>query len=118
RLFLDGRLLIDDPGIALKTQSVTLSLVAGQLHALRVDYAANRPEQATPGQLSMTGLIGSKVCLGWEHPADVVPAAMQEAAALAKRSDAAVVVVRDYRNEHADLPSLTLSNEQDLLVQT
>jgi beta-glucosidase len=30
----------------------------------------------------------------------------------------AVVVVRDYRNEHADLPSLTLSNEQDLLVQT
>ena len=26
-------------------------------------------------------------------------------------------VVRDYRNEHADLPSLTLSNEQDLLIQ-
>jgi beta-glucosidase len=30
----------------------------------------------------------------------------------------AVVVVRDYRNEHADLPNLTLSNEQDLLVRT
>jgi len=48
----------------------------------------------------------------------MVPPAMQEAAALAARSDVAVVVVRDYRNEHADLPSLTLSNEQDLLVQT
>ena len=42
---------------------------------------------------------------------------MQKAAALARRSDVAVVVVRDYRSEHADLPSLTLSNEQDLLVQ-
>jgi beta-glucosidase len=39
-------------------------------------------------------------------------------AALAARSDVAVVVVRDYRNEHADLPSLMLSNEQDLLVRT
>src|SRR6266704_2526026 len=48
----------------------------------------------------------------------MVPPAMQEAAALAARSDVAVVVVRDYRNEHADLPSLTLSNEHDLLVQT
>jgi len=48
----------------------------------------------------------------------MVPPAMQEAASLAARSDVAVVVVRDYRNEHADLPSLTLSNEQDLLVQT
>jgi len=43
---------------------------------------------------------------------------MQEAAALAGRSDVAVVVVRDYRNEHADLPGLTLSNEQVLLIQT
>jgi beta-glucosidase len=65
----------------------------------------------------MSGLIGSQVRLSWEHPADVVPSAMQEAAALAGQSDVAVVVVRDYRSEHADLPSLTLSNEQDLLIQ-
>jgi len=52
-----------------------------------------------------------------EHPAGVVPPGMQEAAALAGRSDVAVVVVRDYRSEHADRPSITLSNEQDLLVQ-
>ncbi len=66
----------------------------------------------------MSGLIGSQVRLGWDHPANVVPSAMQEAAALAARSDVAVVVVRDYRSEHTDLPSLTLPNEQDLLIQT
>src|SRR2546430_5747602 len=65
----------------------------------------------------MTSLMGSQVCLGGKHPAGVVPPEMQEAAALAGRSDVAVVVVRDYRNEHTDLPSLTLSHEQDLLVQ-
>ncbi|HEX6553211.1 MAG TPA: glycoside hydrolase family 3 C-terminal domain-containing protein [Ktedonobacteraceae bacterium] len=119
RLFLDDRLLIDDPGITLGTRSVTLQLVAGQPYSLQIDYAADRPEQYTPvpGELSISGLIGSKVRLGWEHPANAIPSAMQEAAALARRSDVAVVVVRDYRNEHADLPSLTLPNEQDLLIQ-
>ncbi len=120
RLFLDDQLLIDEPGITLATQSVTMHLVAGQPHALRIEYAADRPEQYAPipGELSVAGLIGSKVRLGWEHPADTIPPAMQEAAALAGRSDVAVVVVRDYRNEHADLPGLTLPNEQDLLIQT
>jgi beta-glucosidase len=119
RLYLEGQLLIDDPGMTLATHSVTMQLVAAQPHALRIDYAADRPEQRTPvpGDPSTVGMIGSKVRLGWEHPADAIPSAMQEAAALAGRSDVAIVVVRDYRNEHADLPSLRLSNEQDLLIQ-
>ncbi len=119
-LYLDDQLLIDDPGITLITQSVALHLVADQPRILRIDYAADRPEQYTPvpGALSISALIGSKVLLGWEHPDDAVAPAMQEAAALAARSDVAIVVVRDYRSEHADLPSLTLSNEQDLLVRT
>jgi beta-glucosidase len=96
-----------------------LRLVADEPHTLRIDYAADRPEQyaPVPGEISASGLIGSKVRLGWEHPADMIPPAIQEAAEIASRSDVAVVVVRDYRNEHADLPSLTLSNEQDLLVR-
>jgi beta-glucosidase len=119
RLYLDGQLLIEGPGVTLETQSVTMHLVAGQPHALRIEYAADRPEQHTPlpGEVSTAGMIGSKVRLGWQHPADAIPSAMQEAAVLARLSDVAVVVVRDYRNEHADLPSLTLSNEQDLLIQ-
>src|SRR6266536_4810063 len=117
RLYLDGQLLIDDPGVTLQTQSVTLSLEAFQPHALQIDYAADRPEQVAPEGISMTSVTGSQVCLGWKHPAGVIPPGMQEAAALAGRSDVAVVVVRDYRSEHADRPSITLSNEQDLLVQ-
>ncbi len=118
RLFVDGSLLINDPGIILHTQSVTLALIANQRYELRIDYSADRPEQVSPGQISTSGLIGSQVCLGWEHPVNALPSAIQEAAELANRSDVAIVVVRDYRSEHADLPSLTLSNEQDLLVQT
>ncbi len=120
RFFLDGQLLIDDPGSTLQTESVTLSLVAGQSYSLRIEYAADSPEQTASltGELGMATLTGAKLRFGWEHPADVIPPAIQEAAALAGRSDVAVVVVRDYRSEHADLPSLTLPNEQDLLVQT
>jgi beta-glucosidase len=120
RFFLDGRVLIDDPGISLQTQSVTLPLVAGEHYTLRIEYAADRPEQyaPVPGELSTFALIGAKVRFGWEHPADGIPSAIQEAAALARQSDVAVVVVRDYNSEHADRPGLTLPNEQDLLVQT
>jgi len=120
RFFVDGRVLIDDPGISLQTQSVMLPLVAGEHYALRIEYAADRPEQyaSVPGELSTFALIGAKVRFGWEHPVDGIPSAIQEAAALARKSDIAVIVVRDYNSEHADRPGLTLPNEQDLLVQT
>ncbi len=120
RLYLDDQLLIDDPGITLETRSVMRHLVASEQHTLRIEYAADRPEQyaPVPGELSTFALIGAKVRFGWEHPVDAVPSAMQEAAALARKSDVAVIVVRDYNSEHADRPSLTLPNEQDLLVQT
>ncbi len=120
RLFLDGQLLIEDAGITLERQSVTRSLVAGQSYALRIEYAADRPEQgaSSTGVPGMISLTGAKVHFGWEHPAEAIPPAIREAAALARRTDVAVVVVRDYRAEHGDLASLTLSNEQDLLVQT
>ena len=119
RLYLDGQLLIEDAGITLDTRSVTMHLVAGQPHALRIEYGADRPEQHTPlpGEVSTAGMIGTMIRLGWQHPADAIPPAMQEAAILARSSDVAVVVVRDYRNEHADLPNLILPNEQDLLIQ-
>ncbi len=120
RLYLDDQLLIDDPGPTLRIESVTRHLVAGEPHALRIEYAADRPEQRAPvpGELSTFALIGAKVRFGWEHPSDVIPSSMQEAAALARKSDVAVVVVRDYNSEHADRPGLTLPNEQDLLVKT
>ena len=117
RLYLDEQLLINDPGVTLETRSVKLVLRAFQPYAVRIEYAADRPEQSTSEQVSIAGLIGSQVCFGWEHQAGVISPAIHDAAELAGRSDVAVVVVRDYRNEHTDLPSLTLSHEQDLLVQ-
>lgn len=119
RLYLDDRLLIENPGVTLETRSVTMHLVADQPHALRIEYAADRPEQHTPlpGEDSTAGMIGAKILLGWQHPENAIPSAIQEAAALARRSDVAVVVVRDYRNEHTDLPGLTLPNEQYLLIR-
>ncbi len=120
RLFLNDQLLIDGPGIGLQTQSVTRHLVASEHHALKIEYTADRPEQdaSVPGEPSTFALIGAKIRFGWEHPVEVIPAAIQEAAALARKSDVAVIVVRDYNSEHADRPGLTLPNEQDLLVQT
>jgi len=119
RLYLDGQLLIDDPGITLRVDSMTRHLIAGEQHELRIEYAADRPEQVAPAPGTQGGfaLVGAKVRLGWGHPpgANLLP--MQEAAALAGRSDVAVVVVRDYNSEHADRPTLTLPNEQDLLIQ-
>src|SRR5947209_5050356 len=131
RLFLDDQRLIDDPGVTLSTQSASVHLVAGEAHTLQIDYAADRPEQGASwiGSDSVSdanggyggggggGLVGAKVRLGWEHPAEAICPMIQEAAALAARSDVAVVVVRDYNNEDADRPGLTLPNEQDLLVQ-
>ena len=115
RLFLDGQLLIDDPGLTLRIELVTRHMVAGEHHVLRIEYAADRPEQ---GAASTFALLGAKVRFGWEHPSGVIPSSMLEAAELARKSDVAIVVVRDYNSEHADRPSLTLPNEQDLLVQT
>jgi len=127
RLLLDGQRLIDDPGVALSTHSATVHLVADEPHALQIDYASDRPEQGTAWMGSDSnadyggggggGLVGAKVRLGWQHPAEAISPLVQEAAALAARSDVAVVVVRDYSNEDADRPSLTLPNEQDLLIQ-
>ena len=48
RLYLDGQVLIDDPGLALRVDRVTRHLVAGEQHDLRIEYAADRPEQAAP----------------------------------------------------------------------
>src|SRR5256884_540778 len=45
RLFLDGQRLIDDPGVTLSTQSASVHLVAGEAHALQIEYASDRPEQ-------------------------------------------------------------------------
>lgn len=115
---LNGERLIDDPGITLETRSVTRTLVAGQVYSLLIEYASDRPEQSASRESGLIGLTGAKIRFGWEHPAEVIPSAIQEAAVVARNADVACVVVRDYRAEHGDVASLTLPNEQNLLIQT
>lgn len=119
RLFLNDQVLIDDPGLTLETHAVTTFLHAGQAYALRIEYAADRPEQDVPGSEAFdVSLTGAQIRFGWQHPAEALPPAIQAAAALAAQADVALIVARDFRYEHADLPNLALPNEQNLLIQT
>ena len=113
RLYLDGKLRIDHWGPHdLSTTSVTMNLQKGEPHKVRIDYVADHPSVG-----SLFGVVGGKVKFGWRHPSSAVPPAIRHAASLARDSDVAVVVVRDYESEEGDRPNLTLPNEQDQLIR-
>jgi beta-glucosidase len=130
RLYLDGQLLIDASrsevekaadssrwipqfvewgGWGAQVHTATLPLIAGEVHTVGIEYAADLPEQSW--------IYGAQVRFGWQPPADVVAPWIAEAAARAGRSDVAIVVVRDYNTEGWDRPSLRLPNEQDRLIR-
>ncbi|MFC5847221.1 glycoside hydrolase family 3 protein [Deinococcus petrolearius] len=123
RVFLDGELLLDVAaarpapttsgpewdGTGAQVFEARRHLTAGQRVALRVEYAADAPEQSF--------LYGAQVRLGWVPPAGTVTPAVQEAAALAARADVAVVVARTFESEAMDRPHLRLPNDQDTLIR-
>jgi beta-glucosidase len=118
RLWLDGRLLIEqnDPNGTTTpvphpaaTKTVSINLLAGQRHDIRIEYAA--VGGARNAEKAM-------VKFGWRFPNGTLPPAMKDAVRLASRANAAVVVVRNYTSEgNADLPSLDLPNDQDTLIR-
>ncbi len=131
RLLLDGKVILDGttplvaenapprlpvglpPGereAQIKTAVAAVRLAAGTAYDLLVEYAADAPGHWIFGEAMLR--------LGWQAPGGVVSPAIAEAAALAARSDAAVVVVRTYETEEMDRPSLRLPNEQDVLIRT
>ena len=93
----------------IKTAVTAVQLVGGTAYDLVVEYAADAPGHWIFGEAMLR--------LGWEAPAAVVNPAIAEAAALAARSDAAVVVVRTYETEEMDRPNMRLPNEQDALIR-
>jgi beta-glucosidase len=114
-VYLDGALAIDHSNQHdIASLSTTLHLVAGEQHALRVEYVAAIPSGLSP---SVAAVTGGEVILTWTPPENAVPPSVQAAAALAKASDVAVVVVRDYESEQYDRPSLALPNNQDQLIR-
>jgi beta-glucosidase len=109
RVFLDDRLIIDNPSTTTTTATATLGLIAGRSYSLRVEYAN-----------TVTGPraeLGPEVKLSWTHPDNAVPPQITAAVNLARRSDVAVVVVRDYGTEGGDRSFLDLPNNQTQLIR-
>jgi beta-glucosidase len=132
RLFVDGDLVIDIPaggavdepdtktpafppippmipGVGPVVRAATLDLVADRSAVLTVEYAADSPE--------LSPQMGAQFRLGWRPPESLVHPGIANAAALAARSDVAIVVARDYETEMMDRPDLRLPNDQDSLIR-
>ncbi|MBO3083732.1 glycoside hydrolase family 3 C-terminal domain-containing protein [Cellulomonas sp. zg-ZUI188] len=108
-VYLDDALVLsaDQDGV-LATVTAAVPLTAGVAHDLRVEY--NNP--------GVTGTdAGAVFQLGWTPPDGVVAPQAQAAADLARSSQAAVVVVRDYSTEGGDKPDLDLPNGQAELIR-
>ncbi|MFT4307587.1 MAG: glycoside hydrolase family 3 C-terminal domain-containing protein [Microbacterium sp.] len=88
---------------------IVLTLEAGTAYDIVFEYAADAPSQ---GQL-----IGARVRLGWTPPAGVVAPEAEEAAALARSADVAVVVARTYEAEADDRPHMRLPGGQDDMIR-
>jgi beta-glucosidase len=104
-----GQHTLHSSGAQAVTETVTVSLTEGAAHEIRIDYAADTPEQGH--------LTGAQIRLAWMPPAEVVLPTVQAAADLARRCDAAVVVVRTYETEAMDRPHLRLPNGQETLIR-
>jgi beta-glucosidase len=103
KMYLNGQLFIDNSSAqGLVTKSATVKLTGGQSVPVEVDYASGYPMQ---------------IKLGWQPPPGAVPPAILAAASLARRSQQAVVFVRDYETEGVDRPDITLPNFQDQLIE-
>jgi alpha-L-rhamnosidase len=112
-LYLDGALVaegareairfIDGPSYALQA---VIPLVAGQPVTIQVEY-----ETGPAADLEEFGLR-PEVRLGWQPPDGLI----DDAAALAARCDAAVVIVNQASGEGMDRQSLALPGDQDRLI--
>jgi beta-glucosidase len=112
-LFLDGtEIFADTTPHELAASSATVQLTAGVPREIIIDYVA---DDASIG--SGQGTVGGEVVLTWTAPADAIPPAVTEAAAVAAESDVAIVFARDFETEGYDRASMSLPNGQDRLIQ-
>jgi beta-glucosidase len=105
RLFLDGKLLIDNwRKQSYRTTLVPAALAAGTAHDVRLEFFESAGN--------------ARVRLVWEAgPADDQEARIDSAVALAQRSDVAVVVAGVEEGEFRDRSSLALPGRQEELIQ-
>ena len=105
RLYLDGRLLIDNwRKQTAGTRTAEVRLEQGRAYDLRIEY------------FESTG--GARIRLVWDHPAPPDPAAgIARAVSLARGSDVAIVVAGIEEGEFRDRASLRLPGYQEDLIR-
>jgi len=107
RLYLDGKLLIDDWfDHATVTRSATVRLEAGRIYDIRIEYYEHGGEAV------------AKLC--WAEPEQTTEEPFLEAKEAAKKADVAIVVVGttpQIETEGKDRPHLALPGQQDELIQ-
>jgi beta-glucosidase len=112
RLVVDGKEIIPKtagPNMNTVT-SAQVNLQAGKPVSVEMDYWLDEPT-------AWSGHGGAQVRLGWVPPTGTLSPDMQKAVDAAKRSDVAIVVVRDVNSESADRGTLTLPQDQNRLIE-
>ncbi|MGQ0602896.1 MAG: glycoside hydrolase family 3 C-terminal domain-containing protein, partial [Anaerolineales bacterium] len=109
RLWLNGQLLIDavEPHPMRVDWSPPLQWESGQPHTLQIEFTSTAHANWVE--------LGD-IQLGWTHPDEAYSPAMQNAVALARQTDVAVVFVRVFESEQRDRASLALPNDQAQLI--
>ncbi len=109
-LTLDGQPAVSDTlSHARGLWSETVPLVAG--HPYRVALSWEPVDRLTPS--GETAFVPSALTLGWAFVGDQIA----QAAALAHRSQVALVFVGDYSSEAFDKPALALPGDEDALIE-
>ncbi|GAA4965004.1 beta-glucosidase [Kineococcus glutinatus] len=114
RLYVDGVEVVADAGTTYGTHTAQVPLVAGRTYDIRVEYTTDAPNQFDG---VFNDQAGAMLRLGWTLPSGTVPTNIQQAVEVARRSEVAVVVARDYTGEASDRGSLSLPQDQDRLIE-
>ena len=111
RLFVDGAevLSTSTPAELPTTNTVAVDFEAGSAHDVRIEFVDDSPRDIVDA--------GPRFKFGWTPPAGVIAPQARAAADLARTSQAAVVLVRDYGSEGGDKPHLRLPNGQAELIR-
>ncbi|MEV5027440.1 beta-glucosidase [Paenibacillus sp. LPE1-1-1.1] len=113
KVYIDGNLVIDNAGQTLNTVEKTVTLEAGKEYPIQIDFKSDYPMETGPGRDKE-----SKLRFGWKPADDVVDSNIAAAVELAKKSDVAVIVTRDYQSEGTiDRADMKLPNNQSQLIR-
>ncbi|MCQ1958007.1 glycoside hydrolase family 3 C-terminal domain-containing protein [Arthrobacter sp. zg-Y826] len=115
-LTVDGNQVVNETGFftpsteaSNQTISVPLDFTAGSSHSVELSYVYDTGSEWNQS--------AAQIKLGWVPPEGTPLPQAVNAAAAAAEADAAVVMVRDFSSEGADLPDLALPNRQAELIR-